>query len=135
MTKVSSKNIAETIYELTKGKTGLELERVLSQVKNYLVEKRLLNRAPDILKKLTAIINKAEGIVEAKITSSKKLDAHKLQAIEGLLSDRYKAKKVLAFEKEDKGMLGGVKIEVGDEVIDMTYRNKIAQLQNFLIKN
>ena len=135
MSKISTKNIARTIYELTKDKQGQDLESKLINITNYLVEKRLISRVPEILKKLKEIINKEEGIVEVSITY-KKIPAKEItEGIEELLKKRYQAKSILTTIKEDENVLGGVKIEGQGEVIDLTYRNKLKQLQNYLITN
>ena len=135
MAKISTKNIARTIYELTRDKQGQELELVLVKITKYLAEKRLLSKAGEILEKLEEIINKEEGIVPVDITFKKIPDKKITEEIEELLKKRYQAKKILTTVKEDKDILGGVKIEGQGEVIDLTYRNKIKQLQNYLITN
>ena len=94
MSKISTKNIARTIYELTKDKQGQDLESKLINITNYLVEKRLISRVPEILKKLKEIINKEEGIVEVSITY-KKIPAKEItEGIEELLKKRYQAKSI-----------------------------------------
>ena len=135
MVKISTKNIARTIYELTKGKHGQDLELVLVKITKYLAEKRLLSKSGEILKKLEEIINKEEGMVPVDITFKKIPDKKITEEIEELLKKRYQAKKILTTIIEDKEILGGVKIEGQGEVIDLTYRNKIKQLQNYLITN
>ena len=135
MAKISTKNIAKTIYELTKEKHGQDLELILAKIVKYLAEKRLLSKAEEILRKLEEIINKEEGVVPVDITY-KKIPARRVtEEIEELLKRRYQAKKILTTVKEDKEVLGGVKIEGRGEVIDLTFRNKIKQLENYLITN
>ena len=51
------------------------------------------------------------------------------------LTHRYKAKEIKIVENLDKKLLGGFKVEVGDEVIDLTLRNKINKLQEHLTSN
>ena len=135
MAKISTKNLVSAIHEMTKGKEGHELSVSIQNIVDYLIKKRMIPKAPEILRKLEELINKEEGIVKANIIY-KKLPGNKIkEEIEETLRKRYKAKKILSTINEDKDMLGGVKIEVGDEVIDLTLKNKINQLQNYLIIN
>ena len=135
MSKISTKNIARAIHESTKGKTDGALNKATVDVVEYLAKKRLIGRAPDILRNLEEIINEEEGIIQANITY-KKIPAKRIsEEIEEKLKKRYRAKKIESTINENIEMLGGVKIEVGDEVIDLTLRNKINQLQNYLITN
>lgn len=135
MAKISIKNIAQTIYEITKDKSGHDLESASVKITKYLAQKRLLPKSSEILKKLEEIINKEEGIVPVSITYKKIPENKVTDKIEELLKKRYQAQKILINIKEDKEILGGVKIEGQGEVIDMTFKNKIKQLQDYLITN
>jgi len=133
MAKISTKNIALAIHESTKGKTDGALNQATADVVEYLAKKRLMSKAPDILRQLEQIIDKEEGIVQSKITYKKTPPKRITDEIEEHLKKRYKAKKMMTTIEEDPNVLGGVKIEVGDEIIDLTLRNKIGQLENYLI--
>ena len=133
MSKISTKNIALAIHESTKGKADGALHKSVADVVEYLAKKRLLSKAPDILKQLEQIIDKEEGIVQTKITYKKTPPKRITEEIEEKLKKRYKAKEIVTTIEEDTNVLGGVKIEVGDEIIDLTLRNKIGQLENYLI--
>ena len=101
----------------------------------FLKNKNLLGRKEEILKALEKIINKEEGIVKAKVTTKSHLEKELEKGIEEFIKDKYKAKEVILELKIDEGVLGGIKIEIGDEIIDTTLSNKIHQLQNYLITN
>ena len=51
------------------------------------------------------------------------------------IKKKYQAKEVILELKEDDKLLGGIKIEIGDEIIDMTLKNKIKKLQNYLLSS
>ncbi|MEA3399544.1 MAG: F0F1 ATP synthase subunit delta [Patescibacteria group bacterium] len=135
MSKISTKNIALSIYEITKNKSGQDLEDVLIKIVKFLDKKRLFSKASDILKKLEELINKEEGIVGVRITYKQKPDKSISEKLEELLKKKYSANKLEIIENENKKILGGIKIEVEDEVIDLTLKNKMNQLQNYLITN
>lgn len=135
MSKISTKNIALSIYEITKDKSGQDLEDVLIKIVKFLDKKRLFSKASDILKKLEELINKEEGIVGVRITYKQKPDKSISEKLEELLKKKYSANKLEIIENENKKILGGIKIEVEDEVIDLTLKNKMNQLQNYLITN
>ena len=135
MAKVSTKNIALAIKDMTSGKSGKELEDILVEVVNYLVNKRLTSKSGEILKKLEELLDKDEGVVRAKVTYKEKPEKKLSDQLEELLKKRYKAKEMIIEQNENREILGGVKVEVGDEIIDLTFKNKIKQLQNYLIAN
>lgn len=135
MSKISIKNIAKAIYESSINKDGASLDFVVKNTLTFLHDKRLLGKSKKILEELEKIVNKEEGSLKVKIHSRHKLSKQNIDEIENFIKERYKVKSVIIDEKEDEKLLGGVKIEVGDEVMDLTLKNKIHKLQNYLINN
>ena len=135
MSKISIKNLAQAIYESSQGKEGVDLDDVIKSSVTFIRDKNLLSKSKDILEALEGIIDKENGVVKARVSAGHKLGNELEKEIEGIIKRKYKADKVIIEEKENPKLLGGIKIEVGDEVIDTTLSNKINQLQNYLIKN
>ena len=50
------------------------------------------------------------------------------------IKKRYSAKEVVLEERYDENLLGGMKIEANNEIIDLTVKNKIKKLQEYLIR-
>lgn len=134
MATLSNNDIAQAIYSISKGKNKEELSLVFKKVTEFLDRRRLLSRVPDILQKLDGIINKDEGKIEVKVLSAKKLDEKIKKDLITTLEKRYKTKQILLLEKLDEKLLGGIRLEINDEVIDLTVKKKIAKLQEHLIK-
>ncbi len=135
MAITSNNDIARAIYLATLGKTGSEQSDVIRKVVNFLSKKRLLSKSEDILARLSKIINQEEGRIIAKVTSPEKLDSKMRVHLEQELKKRYKANEVVLVENLNKELLGGIKVEVNDEVIDLSIKNRIAKLQEHLIKS
>ncbi len=129
---VTNNDIARAIYLYTKDKTGTHLKESLQNVIKFLVRQRLLSKSKEILELLNKIINKEEGIVSAKVSSVEKLNSKTSEGLIHFLKKRYEAKDVVFEEKLDSGLLGGLRVEVNDEVMDLTMKNKIGQLQEYL---
>ncbi len=132
---ISLKNFAFAIYESGKDKSGKELDQFLKNTVEFIYHRGLLSKTPQIADELEKIIDRKDGVVKARVSSKWKLNRHKIDEIETILKKRYKAKDVSLDFREDKELLGGVKIEVGDEVLDTTLANKLKGLQNYLITN
>ncbi len=49
--------------------------------------------------------------------------------------DHYKAKTIDIIEVVDEHLIGGIKVQIGNEIIDMSLRNQVNQLQEFLLKS
>lgn len=131
---LSNNNIAEAIYLATKDKTGTHLHESLRGVVKFLAKKRFLSKSKDILNNLDQIINKENGVVMVRVSSARKLDEETKTHIKHSLKKRYSAKEIILHETKDENLLGGVRIEAKDEIIDLTARNKINQLQEYLTR-
>jgi F-type H+-transporting ATPase subunit delta len=132
MTAISNNNIAEAIY--LAAQEDKNSEQFYEKVIQFLSRRRLLPKAPDILFRLNKIINGHNEVVAAKVSSVIKIDETTNKKLAEILTKHYSAKEIDLTEIIDEKLLGGFKIEVGDEVIDLTIKNKIKKLQEHLTR-
>jgi F-type H+-transporting ATPase subunit delta len=105
--------------------SGLSAEQ-----QNYvrvLVENERLQVLPEIRDLFVALKNEHEGVKEAKIASAFPMDDATLATLVADLEARFKAKLNVTVSV-DPELIGGVKIAVGDEVIDASVRGKLANM-------
>ncbi len=133
MASISIKNLAHAIYESTLDKKGGDLESAIMKSSIFIKEKNLLGKKEEILKSLEEIINKENKILKALVTTKGKLDTKSQKEIEEYIKQKYKVETILLELKEEPKLLGGIKIEIGNDIIDTTLSNTINQLQNYLI--
>ena len=77
--------------------------------------------------------NERESTVEAHIASAFELGDAERASLVADLERRFK-RKVQAVVSIDKELIGGVRIEVGDEVIDGSVRGKLNAMATALLK-
>ena len=135
MASISIKNLARAIYESSYGKEGNDLDLILEKSSIFIRDKNLLGRKEEILEAIENIINKENGVIKIRVSTSDKLKDDLQKEIEEFIKKKYKAKEVLIEKVENTKLLGGIKIEIGNDIIDTTLSNKVYQLQNYLIKN
>lgn len=128
-------SVAEAVYESTKGKSGAELSHALANVVEFLDKNQLLGKSKEILRELEKSIDRDEQIVRAKVTSATPLSKSAIDELEDNLKKRYKAQHVEIDQSEDSSLISGIKVEVGDEILDLSLSHRVHQLQAFLIKN
>lgn len=134
MAKISEKNMAEAIYMATQGKTGADLKAVSSRILAVLENKRMLGKSDEVLRALQNIFDRKSRTVRMKVISAKKLANTEKHELTQEVKKRYKAGEVVSefFEREE--LLGGMRVEVGEEVLDTTYRSRLNSLGKFLRK-
>lgn len=133
MATISINNIARAIYESSHDKEGKELDVVTKKAVNLISQKHLLSKSKEIINQLEKIIDKSEDIVRAKVCTKEKVDKKIIDEIEDYIKKRYKVKNAILEFEVDQKLLGGIRIEVGDEIIDTTLKHKIKKLENYLI--
>jgi F-type H+-transporting ATPase subunit delta len=131
----STKTLAQAIYETTKGKSGVELTSALEKTLLFLDKNQLLGKSKEILSQLEKIIDIEEKVLRAKVRSADVLSKKMIDELQESLKKRYRAKTVEIDSTVDAKLINGLKIEVNDEIIDLTLSNRLHQLQTHLIKN
>jgi len=72
--------------------------------------------------------NKDNSAIDAKVISRNPLESEQAEQIKAVLKSRYGVDNVNLENKVDDTIIGGLKIEVGDEVIDDTLKTKLNHL-------
>jgi F-type H+-transporting ATPase subunit delta len=134
MATISNNDIAKAIYLTYLNKKDNDSKLYLKNVVKFLDRRRLLSKKEDILLKLNKIKNQHEGIKEVLVKTAEKLSHETKQNLIKMLTKRYSSRDIVLNEIIDESLIGGVKLEVDDEVIDLTIKNKIKKLQQHLIR-
>ena len=92
-----------------------------------LVDGDRLQVLPEIRDLFVALKNEHEGVLEAKIASAFPLDDAALASLKADLEARFKTKLNVTVSI-DPALIGGVRIAIGDEVIDASVRGKLANM-------
>ena len=132
--KIKETQYAKTLYALTKNKDHHEIDGVVSNFLKVLIKNGQVKLATKIIQKFNEIWNSDEGIIEAQVVSTHKLESAQLHKIESYLKEKYDSKKVLINNKVDESIKGGIIIKVKDEVLDGSIANQLKMLKNNLSK-
>jgi F-type H+-transporting ATPase subunit delta len=107
---------------------------VSAEAKNFvslLVENRRLALLPQIRDLFEQSKHEREGVLDVQVVSAFPLDDYQLGNVVGHLESKYR-RKVSAQVTIDKELIGGVKIVIGDEVIDGSVRGKLEHMRAVL---
>ncbi|MDO4904048.1 MAG: F0F1 ATP synthase subunit delta [Lautropia sp.] len=98
-----------------------------------LAENGRLAFLPDISALFEESRNKHDDVLEVRIDSAFPLTAKQVAEIVAILKSRY-GKGIKASTTVNPELIGGVSIQIGDEVIDASVRGKLTQLATTLTK-
>jgi F-type H+-transporting ATPase subunit delta len=121
--KLSDRQVVETFLSLLKSS-------VFPEAKNFvqmLAENGRLSLLPEIGTQFHALKNAAEGAADAEITSAYELTDAQVKDLVATLEKKF-GRKLNPTVKVDNALIGGVRVAVGDEVLDTSVRAKLQRM-------
>ena len=97
-----------------------------------------LSQTPKIIDCFDQLLGAHFGEVTVIVTSAQALSADEEKSIEEsiemLMKDESKGekKKISVVKKVDKALIGGLVVEIGDKMIDLSIQSQIADLEKYL---
>ena len=119
--------VAGLFISILAGKLTGETENFV----RVLAENGRLNVLAEIRTQYEVLKNDREGVVEAEIATAFEMDQAQLADLVSRL-EKKTGRKVKARVSVDKSLIGGVKIVIGDKVIDGSARAQLAALETAL---
>ncbi|MBI2552630.1 F0F1 ATP synthase subunit delta [Candidatus Uhrbacteria bacterium] len=127
--KITPKQYAILLYELTKDEPKKEIEERTRDFLNLLFKQRALNKLPKILMFYSQYYNAREGVIDVEVTTARTAQKSVFSEIGKQLG---KNVKVEIKSREDPALIGGARIRAGDYMIDDTLRARLRALRSTL---
>jgi F-type H+-transporting ATPase subunit delta len=124
---LSAAKVAGLVISVLAGKLTGESENFV----RVLAENGRLDVLSEIRTQYEALKNEREGVVEAEVQSAFELEAAQVADLVSRL-EKKTGRKVKARVSVDKSLIGGVRIVIGDKVIDGSARAQLAALETAL---
>jgi F-type H+-transporting ATPase subunit delta len=121
--KVSDDQISAAFIAALKSPVGAEAKNFISM----LVQNNRLASLPEIAAQFQALKNAQEGAADADITSAFELSQAQLSELVATLEKKF-SRKLNPTVAVDNTLIGGVRVVVGDEVLDTSVRAKLQQM-------
>ncbi len=124
---LSDPQVAGLFIAILGGRLSVEGENFV----RVLAENKRLQLLPEIRAQFEALKNEREGVVEAEVHSAFELTESQVADLVRRLESRT-GRKVRAQVRIDKELIGGVKVVLGDKVIDGSARAQLGALETAL---
>jgi F-type H+-transporting ATPase subunit delta len=124
---VTSQQLGELLLEIGKKQFNEDGRKFLC----ILAENGRVGLLPQIQNLFEQLKAQHDGVLEANIVSAFELSSSQLKKLIGALEQRFKHK-VEAKVRVDHGLIGGVIVEIGDEIFDASVRGKLEAMANAL---
>ena len=106
-----------------------EVHPLVLNLVNVLVASGLVNLAPDLQTAYNALLDVHHGRQQVEVTSAVLLDDAELTQITSFVSDLI-SKEVVVTTRVDESIMGGVVIQIGDQLLDGSTRSRLEALRN-----
>ncbi len=130
--KVSAQQLEGLVLGVVGDKFTAQVERAARNFVQVLVQNHRLDLMPLIRAHFEALKREKEGVLEAKIISALNMSDEQVKQLVAQLEAKYQ-RKVTAQVETDASLIGGVKIIVGDKVIDATVRGRLDAMAAALV--
>ena len=124
---VDPKLSPEQLYGVVMAAGGADAPAEVQNFVRVLIENGRIGVLPAVRDQFAVLRHEREGVVEAEVATAFALEPAQLAQVVADLEARFK-RKVNAKVTIDAGLIGGVRVTVGDEVIDASVRGQLDQM-------
>jgi len=121
--RLPDREISATLLSLLKSDVSPEAKKFVQM----LVENGRLSLLPEINEQFHALKNAAEGVADAEIISAFELTDEQVRDLVATLKKKF-GRKLNPTVQVDRSLIGGVRVAVGDEVLDTSVRAKLQKM-------
>jgi len=120
---VTHAQLADTIASLVKAPLSAEAKNFIAM----LAENGRITLLPEISTQFAELKNASEGAADANIFSAFEISADQLSQLVATLEKKF-GRKLNPTVTVDQSLIGGVRVVVGDEVLDTSVRAKLQRM-------
>jgi F-type H+-transporting ATPase subunit delta len=118
----------QQVFEVIVGAVPVTLPETGRNVLRLLIENGRLQALPEIARQFRELVNAQAGAADALVQSAFPLAAAQLGELAPVLEKRFGRKLNLTVQ-EDPALIGGVRVVVGDEVLDTSVKARLEQMK------
>lgn len=119
---------AGQVYDVVAGVAGGRLDPKIGNLLRAVIDNGRLAALPEIAAQFQALVNASSGVSDATVYSAFPIDGSQLAEVVAALEKRF-ARKLNATVEIDPELIGGVRVVVGDEVLDTSVRARLEQMK------
>ena len=119
---------AAQVFDVMNSVLGQPLSDSSKNLVKTLIDNGRLSVLPEIAAQFRVRVNARSGVSQATVYSAFPIDAAQLGEVVGALEKRFGRKLSASVELEPE-LIGGVRVVVGDEVLDTSVRSRLQQMK------
>jgi len=129
--KVTDEQVFQLISEVVQSRDGVVLPEAGKNFLRLVIENDRLSALPVVAQQYRALMNAQGGTADAVVYSAFPIDASALADLSTTLEKRF-ARKLNVGVELDAALIGGIRVVVGDEVLDTSVKARLEQMKSAL---
>lgn len=116
--------------------TGVARSALPDMAKNFLrtvIDNGRIDALPEVAAQFRALVNRRNGSSDAVVYSAFPMDSAALSEVSAALEKRFGRKLSVASVQLDESLIGGIRVVVGDEVLDTSVKARLEQMKAALV--
>ena len=126
--KVTSAQVVEVVSAVARTPSGQAIGNVALNLVRTVLENGRFSALPEIAAQFRALVDQRTGVSQAAIESAYPLDDAQLADLKATMEKRF-GRRLEAAVTVRPELIGGVRVTVGDEVLDTTVRARLDQMR------
>ncbi|WP_295647340.1 F0F1 ATP synthase subunit delta [uncultured Methylibium sp.] len=123
---------AGQVYDVLTGVAKTPLAPSVQNLLKTVIDNGRLVALPEIAQQFHALVNAKSGVSDAAIYSAFPIDAAQLADVKAALEKRF-GRKLDAKVTVEPGLIGGIRVVVGDEVLDTSVKARLEAMKSALV--
>ncbi|MFY9511062.1 MAG: F0F1 ATP synthase subunit delta [Rubrivivax sp.] len=119
---------AGQVFDVISGVAGGTLDSKVANLLRTVIANGRLAALPEIAAQFQALVNASSGVSDATVYSAFAIDGAQLAEVVATLEKRF-ARKLNAKVEIDSELIGGIRVVVGDEVLDTSVKARLEQMK------
>jgi F-type H+-transporting ATPase subunit delta len=120
------------VFDVMAGAAKLALSPAVANFLRTVLDNGRLAALPLMAEQFQSLVRARQGVSEAVIHSAFPMDAAQLADIQGALEKRF-GRKLQPSVQVDPELIGGVRVVVGDEVLDTSVKARLERMKSTLV--
>ena len=129
--KVTDEQVFQLISEVVQSRDGVVLPEAGKNFLRLVIENGRLSALPVVAQQYRGLMNAQGGTADAVVYSAFPIDASALADLSTTLEKRF-ARKLNVGVELDATLIGGIRVVVGDEVLDTSVKARLEQMKSAL---
>ncbi|MDO5530447.1 F0F1 ATP synthase subunit delta [Sutterella sp.] len=122
----------DQVYGVLEGTIGSDQAEEVKNLLRVVIQNGRIEALPEIARQFRILKNQSEGVADAYIETAFPLSDEEVKSLLEALAKKFPGVKLHPVVSVEKELIGGVRVHVGDKLLDASIRARLSQMKTAL---